>query len=1391
MIIETIKKKWRALLLLAGSIAFVIVIVVVALRMEAPPAPTAPIQARLELAAGEVTVTAGEMSEPAVSGMALRGGTTVKTAAGSRALVRLPDGATTFLRGGTAMALGAGSVSLVEGEYWLDVPPLDRAALEHRIGEVSVSATDAGLSLRVDGDRAIIYVARGMAIVTSTGGRVEVNAGEQASVAGAAPPGVEPVAFWDDWTGGMADFDASSATPGAGTGTIYGVDAGAPAGSPAQPLQIKRQSVHATLRDGLSETRVDQTFFNPSSRPVEGWYWFVIPDGASVSGFALETNGQLVEGEFIEKQEASQKYTTAKATGHSPAILEWVDGRTYRARIFPIPATGTRRVVLRYLELSPVVDGKMSYVYPMGRGASARVGEFSLTADLGDLGRNMTIATLDDARIEDGGKRVTMRRSGYTPRVDFQLEARIESEHPALRVSRFQTKGEGADYIMARYTPEVAWAEIATPRADVVVVVDTSADGDEAARQLKATAAEAVLRALAAEDKFALASLDVKPTVVHPEKELAEAKDAEIAKALERLAEHSSGGATDLGALFDAALGRVHGAEQPAVIYVGDGLATSGEMQGEQLIERLRRAMGKSRARLFTVAVGESADRALLGELARAGGGESFSVDQPSQATSQALELVASVKVPTITDFELDLGAGLDEPFANLTGKVPRGTDVLLLARTHHDLPKEATVRGRVGGEAFEKKVRITEDESVLTAFVPRLWAGAYVKRLLGAAGGPDLERGRIASLGVEYGLVTPFTSILALESEAAYRRMGIERTRSPLRGVQLGALEGRMEETIVAQLHPPTIGETVMGCDARGGSEDEVAAAPVTEEPEEKPGEYPAQKERADTPSPQAAAPAAPADNEQGGLGVRSKGDGVIEEAKRPAPDAIGFGAGAGKRKDAPAKPMATSEPAPEPEMDPVTTGRKREPGFLPHGIHDSDDDEAERDENRGGDLRRQRRDGWTKPVLHTCSDVARRPLAQRAILWVKRLRTAQSAPDVIGRYESARQACELNDWRSEQVFLRLMERHVDGVGAVTAVLSHFRSRPQVQRFVAKLIVRRTVDEQVVFAVQRALFGSAVMWDDVDRKLMEIESPTERITKLREYVAREPDDPQGQIRLVEQLAAAGDLDQALNLGRRLRERGLLTLTIARQLGDVLARAGLEQEAVRTYSEIVEFDPDNRASRMLLGDIYLGHGWYEPAYRQYRTAAEADESDPFAWLRLAAAASGNGRVDEALRIERRVASAQGRPGADDPRRWARLHSAARVARLIAEPPKGKAPSKSSLERKLKELQLFGGGTGTLTIVTWEDLRSDLVLLTKVDDVATALGEITDASRVGLASVLLSTDELSRAAIVAQLRSLPRRDAITLRRHDIAWDGKAFTVKLTRHELGSGESRVTL
>src|SRR6185436_9220794 len=106
------------------------------------------------------------------------------------------------------------------------------------------------------------------------------------------------------------------------------------------------------------------------------------------------------------------QYGVAVATGNDPALLEWIDGRTYRARIYPIAASGTRRTVLRYVQLLPSVEGRLRYVYPLRAKDALRIGELSLTVDLGDAGQSMHISTIADARIEQNGRLVTMRRSG-------------------------------------------------------------------------------------------------------------------------------------------------------------------------------------------------------------------------------------------------------------------------------------------------------------------------------------------------------------------------------------------------------------------------------------------------------------------------------------------------------------------------------------------------------------------------------------------------------------------------------------------------------------------------------------------------------------------------------------------------------------------------------------------------------------------------------------------------------------------------------------------------------------------------------------------------------------------------------------------------------------------
>jgi Ca-activated chloride channel family protein len=710
--LDRLKAYWKNNPMSARAVVGLLVLIACAsafvLTQRVPPVRAGVVDARLELAAGEVRLADGQRSTTLISGVALPQGADVSTGSGARALVRLADGSSLFLRSDTKVKLLPEGAEIVSGEVWLDAPPSERAALQHKAGAVTVSAADAGLSITNTGSETRVVVTRGLAVVTSPGGRVEVNAGEQVEIKGSDKPNVKPVVFWDDWTGGMGD-GRPLAGGDSGAGRIYGVSPN-DVGAKAKLLEISRQSVRAVIRDGLAETEVDQTFGNPGGGNLEGWYWFSVPDRAIVTSFAVETDGVLVEGEVTERKEAAAKYSRAVSTGHSPALLEWVDGHTYRSRIYPIPASGSRRVVLRYLEVLPSQEGKLEYLYPMRSDEPARIGEFSLEVDLGTIGPKMRISSLADAVIEERGRRVTMRRSGYLPRADFQIEATpIEKDkREPLTVGRWSAGSDRADYVMARYVPDIDWSTIPESAGDVAVVVDTSASGDEAVRQQKAVAAEATLRSLSKKDKFVLIAIDSAPTVLWPKDGLAEATDKEIASALGKLAEHASAGATDLGAMFDAALGRLHGTEQPAVVYIGDGLATSGEVTADRLSERLRRSLSTSRARLFTVAVGAQSNLGLLRELARQGGGQSFRIDRTETATSEVLRLASAIKTPTITELSIDLGAGLDESMITASGKISRGEEVMLVARTHHALPKEATVKGRVGGKDFSRSYPIT-----------------------------------------------------------------------------------------------------------------------------------------------------------------------------------------------------------------------------------------------------------------------------------------------------------------------------------------------------------------------------------------------------------------------------------------------------------------------------------------------------------------------------------------------------------------------------------------------------------------------------------------------------------------------------------------------------------
>jgi hypothetical protein len=109
-------------------------------------------------------------------------------------------------------------------------------------------------------------------------------------------------------------------------------------------VQLTDVQIEARIVGHLAETAMTLTFFNPQARVLAGDLYFPLPEGATVSGYALDIEGHLVEGVVVPKERAPQVFETGVRERIDPGLMEWVQGHNFRTRIFPIPARGSRTV---------------------------------------------------------------------------------------------------------------------------------------------------------------------------------------------------------------------------------------------------------------------------------------------------------------------------------------------------------------------------------------------------------------------------------------------------------------------------------------------------------------------------------------------------------------------------------------------------------------------------------------------------------------------------------------------------------------------------------------------------------------------------------------------------------------------------------------------------------------------------------------------------------------------------------------------------------------------------------------------------------------------------------------------------------------------------------------
>ena len=143
-----------------------------------------------------------------------------------------------------------------------------------------------------------------------------------------------------------------------------------------RPLKISDLKIDVQVIGNLSVTTMDITFYNDLNRILEGQFYFPLSEGQSVSRFALEVNGTLREGVIVERAKGREVYESTIRQQIDPGLLEWTKGNNFKARIYPVPPKGYKRLVVAYEQELTDQDAGFLYLLPLG--FKHKVDNFSL-----------------------------------------------------------------------------------------------------------------------------------------------------------------------------------------------------------------------------------------------------------------------------------------------------------------------------------------------------------------------------------------------------------------------------------------------------------------------------------------------------------------------------------------------------------------------------------------------------------------------------------------------------------------------------------------------------------------------------------------------------------------------------------------------------------------------------------------------------------------------------------------------------------------------------------------------------------------------------------------------------------------------------------------------------
>ncbi|MFH1808975.1 MAG: DUF2135 domain-containing protein, partial [Pseudomonadota bacterium] len=430
-----------------------------------------------------------------------------------------------------------------------------------------------------------------------------------------------------------------------------------------------------------------------------------------------------------------------------PGLIEWTKGNNFRTRVYPLPPKGTRTVRVRYVsELAQSASG-LRYLLPVATGK-----------DLEELNLRVEVQGAEGAPSSSwSGPKLSFKKSGssYLAATTLRkggVSAQLVVDVPARPGSQVlvEENPEGQVVFCVRSAVsdprDVAARRAIVPRRMTVLwdVSRSRGTGDHA-------------RELEFLQKY-LASLpgrvEVELVPFHYATEKAQRFTVERGDSkalLVALREIVYDGGTQLSSMAPP----VGQASPDLYLLFSDGLSNI----GSELAQGFK-------APLYAISVGSGNNTALLDQIARASGGQQFNLDRVAMK-----DVLGAIGVATFSFLSSEAPA-VDVGHVYPRTSTPVQGAFALSGQLRGQRAQLAIRYGVAGKVLREDKVVVERKSAVKGTLLTRFWAQQQLGELLVS---PKRNREAMVALGKRFGLVTPATSLIVLESLDQYVTHQIE----------------------------------------------------------------------------------------------------------------------------------------------------------------------------------------------------------------------------------------------------------------------------------------------------------------------------------------------------------------------------------------------------------------------------------------------------------------------------------------------------------------------------------------------------------------------------------------------------------------------------------------